>query len=488
MVSNPEVNLADAVRRHAHERPTAIALVERTATGERRSVTWAELDAMVDASAGAYDGAGLVAGQRVAIVAPNSVEAVSAFFGALRGGIIAVPCNPGLTDSELARQITHAGATLALLHLDRPVPEGVRPLSLAGHRDGVAPTRVASPTDPEAIAAIVYTSGSQGDPKGAMLSHRALLAHCRASLEIGVSEPRAIALGLLPIFHVYGLNAVLGAAVYAGATTVLLDGMPDDLSAVLIDERITHLAVTPSVLYRLLQEDDLPTATVTLRLVSSGAAPMPAVLGERFWRVTGLRVEQGYGLTEASPGVSTTCGHPLLGAGHVGRPMPEVEVRIGDSGDEQEPAMLSVRGPNLFSGYWPDAHGGPDAEGWFATGDVAYRKDQDLFLVDREREIIIVSGFNVYPSEVEEVLEQHPSVDAAAVVGQPDEHTGERVIAFVQGARVQLAAVRAHAAEHLARYKVPSDYLVLKSIPRTPTGKPCKGALRDLLDRVEDEA
>lgn len=488
MAPSPEVNLADAVRRHAHDRPRAVALVERPASGERRVVTWAELDQMVDESAAAYDGLGLVAGQRVAIVAPNSIEAVSAYFGALRGGMVAVPCNPGLTDSELSRQISHAGAGVVLLDGVRRLPDGVRTAPLTGHRADAPRTRVESPTDPEAIATIVYTSGTMGDPKGAMLSHRALIAHCRASLEAGVSEQRAIALALLPLFHVYGLNAVLGAAVNAGATSVLVDGMPDDLCGLLIDERITHLPVTPSVLYRLVQDDGLPTAAATLRLVSSGAAPMPAVLGERFRRLTGLRVEQGYGLTEAAPGVSTTFGQELRGPGHVGRPLPGVEVRVGDGSDESEPATLHVRGDNLFSGYWPSGDGGPAAAGWFATGDIGYRQDDELFLVDRERELIIVSGFNVYPSEVEEVLEQHPSVDAAAVVGQPDEHTGERVIAFLQGKKVQPGAVRAYAAEHLARYKVPSDYLVLKSIPRTPTGKARKSALRDLLDRVEDEA
>ncbi|WP_460770939.1 class I adenylate-forming enzyme family protein [Mariniluteicoccus flavus] len=479
------LNLAEAIRRHATERPDAVALVER---GEaRRQVTWAEFDAMVDESAAAYAALGLRAGQRLGVVMTNTIEGAVAWFAGLRGGVVIVPVNPGLTDPEIARALAHAGAGAALCDDDRPLGDGVRRVVLHGHRDLAGPTRVESVPDPESLAAIVYTSGSQGEPRGAMLTQRALLAYCDAAAEAGVSTPDSIALGMLPLFHAYGLNAVLGSAVHAGATTVLVEGMPDDICQQIFDERISHLPVTPSVLYRLVQDDGLTAAAGSLRLVSSGAAPMPAVLGERFTQLTGRRVEQGYGLTEASPGVTTTVGHELRGPGHVGRPLPCVEVRTA-GGERSEPGALSVRGANLFSGYWPDGAGGPDAEGWFPTGDIGYLHGDDLFLVDREREIVIVSGFNVFPSEVEEVLEQHDSVDAAAVIGQPDEHTGERVVAFVQGKKVQLAGVRAHARAHLARYKVPSEFVVLKSLPRTPTGKVRKGALRDMLDRVEEES
>ncbi|WP_460744219.1 class I adenylate-forming enzyme family protein [Mariniluteicoccus endophyticus] len=487
-VTSGDNNLADAVRRHARSRPEAVALVERG--DRRREVTWAELDRLVDQSAVAYDALGLVAGQRVAIVMANSVDAVSAWLGALRVGVVAVPFNPRLSDAEMARELVSCGATIILTDDDRQLPDGVRPVSLTGHGDGVEVTRIASVPDREALAALVFTSGSQGVPRAAMFTHRALLAACQQAARAGLGAEDAVALAMLPLCHMYGLNAVVGLTLHVGGTTVLVEGMVDDLCDLIVAEKVTHLPVTPSVLYRLQQDPGLPEATRSLRLVSSGAAPMPAVLGERFTLQTGLRVEQGYGQTEASPGIASTFGHELRGPGHVGRALPGVEVRIGDGSHPHDPAEVHVRGANLFSGYWPDGAEAPDADGWRATGDVGYMQGDDLFLLDRAGELIIVSGFNVYPSEIEEVLEQHESVSGAAVIGAPDERTGERVVAFLdaaKGRKVELASVRALARENLARYKVPAEFIVLKEIPRTPTGKPRKGDLRNMLDRMEEE-
>lgn len=482
-------NLADAIARNAADRPSDEALVEVT-EGGRSALTWRELDAAVDAAARALDDLGLVAGQRVMIIGHNRIDTVLALFGALRGGLVAVPTNPGLSDSELRRIVAHSGAAVVLSDTGfEPVgehPPHSLPLAGLGDRATSAQASVRGPLDPEALAALVYTAGTSGQPKGVMLTHRALLAYCRSSAELGLADATARVLAVLPLFHIYGLNAVLGGALEVGATTVLLDGMPDDTAAVLTAERISHLALTPSALYRLSAEDGLVDASGGLRLVTSGAAPLPRALAEHFERLTGAVVEQGYGLTEAAPGISTTFGHPQLGPGHVGRAIPGVELRIGDGSDPQEPGNLHVRGANLFSGYWPDGSGGPNSDGWFDTGDVGYLRGDDLFLVDRSRELVIVSGFNVYPTEIEELLESHESVTEAAVIGQPDERTGERVVAFLAGPAVRPEQVRRFCAEHLARYKVPREFLVLKKLPRSATGKIRKGALRDLLDRSEE--
>ncbi|MDO5681283.1 MAG: class I adenylate-forming enzyme family protein [Propionibacteriaceae bacterium] len=480
-----EPNLAAAIRIHAQQRPTATALVEIGADG-RQSWTWAEFEQAVTERASALVQLGLVAGHRVVVQARPTLDAVATWFGALRAGVVAVPVNPGKTPHELTRVVEHCGARVLIGESDLDLP-GVRIVALtelAGHA-GDAP--IASPQDPEAVAAVIYTSGTSGNPKGAMLSHRALLAHCTGAFRRGLARREATVLCGMPLFHVFGLNAVLGAGVFAGSTMVLVEGIPDDLGEILKAEQITHLPLIPSVLYRLTLAPDLADSCRSLQTVTSGAAPLPAALASHWLRQTGIPVHQGYGLTEAAPGVTNTLGTDWLGSNHVGRALPGVEIRIGDGSEPTEPGEVMIRGNNLFSGYWPDGSEGPADDGWFATGDVGYLMGEDLFLVDRVREVIIVSGFNVYPAEIEEVLEQHPDVVAAAVVGQADEHTGERVVAFVTGDSVEPSAVLAFASARLARYKMPAELLVIKAMPRTASGKIRKNLLRDLLDRTDEE-
>lgn len=477
-------NLADAIRIHAAEQPDATALVEVGET--RRTLSWAELDARVTTAARALSEHGAVAGQRVLIEADHTLESVCAWFGALRAGVIAVPINPGLTDEELIRVHRHSGAVFVLSNGERELA-GVRRVGLEALTRARSEIEVIPPQDGEAIAAIVYTSGTSGQPRGAMLSHRALVAHCESSWTHGIIRPGAMVLCCLPLFHVFGLNAVLGAALHAGSTVVLVEGLRDDLPAILRAERVTHLPLTPSALYRLTLAPDIEAACESIELVTSGAAPLPGALAMHWQRLTGIAVQQGYGLTEAGPGVATTVGAEWQGPNHVGVPLPGVDIRIGDGSDPIEPGEVWIRGNNLFSGYWPDGAEGPDAEGWFATGDIGYQAGDDLFLIDRSREVIIVSGFNVYPAEIEEVLEEHPDVDSAAVVGQPDEQTGERVVAFVTGDSVQSSAVLAFASSRLARYKRPSELLVIKAMPRSPSGKIRKTLLRDLFDRTDED-
>ncbi|OYO22792.1 AMP-dependent synthetase [Enemella dayhoffiae] len=483
--------LSDLVRQHAAERPDAIALVQ--VEPDRREISWADLEQQVTTSAAALDALGAWGGRRVLISAENTIDFAAAWFAALRSGCIAVPVNPHLPPAEWARVAEHCGASLALLPAGTPVElPGVRQLELAELAEHAGDSRTPPLTDPESCAAIIYTAGTSAEPRGAMLSHRALLAHCRNSTAQGLSTTDSIVLCALPLFHVYGLNAVLGAAVHVGARTVLVDGLPDTLVEILDREQVSHLPLTPSALYRLSQAEGLTAASGWLRLVTSGAAPLPAVLVEHWRRLTGVRLDQGYGLTEAAPGVANTVGVELRGAGHVGRALPGVEVRIGAqgvslSGGPDEPGEIFIRGDNLFSGYWPHGDSAPDADGWYNTRDVGYLDGEDLFLVDRASDLIIVSGFNVFPSEVEDVLCEHPSVQAAAVVGQPDEHTGERIVAFLVGDLLRVDQVMEHAEQRLARYKLPAEVVVLKSLPRSATGKIRRGALRDLLDTTDEE-
>ena len=321
-----------------------------------------------------------------------------------------------------------------------------------------------------------------------MLSHRALLAHLEQVSGLEVVAADDVVLEVLPLFHVFGLNSVLGAGVAAGATVVLADALTADTPRLIRDEAITNLPLAPSALYRLMQLPDLAGSVSSVRMVLSGAAPLPERLAADFTAATGLRVERGYGLTEAAPGVASTCGGDVLGVGHVGRTLPGVEVRIGDGADDGEPGEIWIRGDNVFSGYWPDGRNGPDGDGWFATGDVGYRTDGELFLVDRARDLIIVSGFNVYPAEIEDAIAEIDGVRSVAVLGTPAETSGERVVAFVEADGIDEGRIADHCASRLARFKQPSRIYLVPQLPRGATGKIRKGTLRRSLEVPQDES
>ena len=361
--------------------------------------------------------------------------------------------------------------------------------------------------DAEALAVLLYTSGATGRPRAAMLTHRALAANVAQAAEV---EPPMISaddvvLGVLPLFHVYGLNAVLGQVVNQACRLVLVDGFDAEASLTLVeDEAITVLPVAPPALVRWLDVPDLRERMSGVRLVLSGSAPLPPEVAERFTEVTGIPVHQGYGLTEAAPIVTSTLCSATPKPGSVGAALPGVEVRLvderGRAPEPGDPGEIEVRGPNLFSGYWPDGADGPDEDGWFRTGDVGFLDpDGDLFLVDRIKDLVIVSGFNVYPVEVEEVLAELDDVAEVAVIGTPDEKTGEAVVAFVRpAAGTSLSAdelaerVREHAATRLARFKQPTQVHVVDELPHTVTGKVAKGRLRNAQRRnaglLEDPA
>jgi long-chain acyl-CoA synthetase len=475
-----EINLADLVRRQAQARPEAVALVHPRPV--RRTMTWAELDRRVDAVAAGLSAHGLLAGHRIALCGPNSIEFVVAYFATLRAGYVAVPINPESTASELRRMINDCGARVLFTAANQPLEE-MHQIDLTSEGlDQLSDTPaqpVSSPRDPEALAVLLYTAGSSGEPKAAMLTHRALLSHLHNVASLQVLHRDDVVLAVLPLFHVFGLNAVLGSWVMSGARLVLMNGF-DGCGDVLAAEKITNLPVVPPMLSRILDDEHAVASLGSVTRVVSGAAPLSVDLREQFTARTGLRVEQGYGLTEAAPGVTATFGSDVQGHGHVGRPLPGVEVRIGDGTEPTEPGEIWIRGPTMFSGYWPDGSGGPDADGWFATGDVGYMIDGELFLVDRSRELIIVNGFNVYPAEVEEAIAELAEVESVAVIGRPHWRTGEQVVAFVTGAGLSVAAINEHCATRLAKFKRPSQVWIVEELPRGIAGKVRKGVLRGI--------
>jgi long-chain acyl-CoA synthetase len=231
---------------------------------------------------------------------------------------------------------------------------------------------------------------------------------------------------------------------------------------------------------------DLRDAFTSVRLAVSGAAPLPADVLTRFAAAAGVQIYEGYGLTETAPVLTTTLCSPAPKPDSIGRPIPGIELRLvddaGDEVDEDDPGEIVVRGANVFAGYWPDGSGGPDPAGWFRTGDVAYADtDGDLFLVDRVRELILVSGFNVYPREVEDVIALHPDVAEVAVIGVPHPYTGETVRALVvprDGAVVDADSIIDFAATRLARFKCPTSVEIVPELPHSGIGKVAKGKLR----------
>ncbi|WP_158548124.1 class I adenylate-forming enzyme family protein [Desertihabitans brevis] len=491
------MNLSDTVREHAGRRPDAVAVIEPAAPGsDRRETTWAQLEAAVADAAALLTEWGLRAPQRVLLHGENSLAMVVAHLACLRTGTVSTPVNPQATPAELRATAELTGASLLLS--DDPAGAGEVAGGLLDVRSltdvlgtPTAPQTVAAPVDPEALAVLVQTSGSVRHPQVVMLSHRAVSTSVSSVARASGLDGSSVVLALLPFFHVFGLNAVLGTSLAAGARLVVLPGLRPDLLDVIRAEGVTELPLTPTVMFRLLQ---LPGVDVGLRgldRVLSAGAPLSTALAREFARVTGVRVDQAYGLTEAAPGVCTTLGQPeLISGAHVGVPLPGVEVRIGGV-DDGGPGEVQVRGDHLFSGYWPDGHGAPGPDGWWSTGDLGYLADGQLFLAGRLREVVIVAGFNVYPSEVEEALMEHPAVHAAAVIGHGDEQTGESLVAFVSVAPgrsgLSVGELQRHVSARLARYKCPSEIYVLERMPRSITGKIRKQDLRDLVDALEEE-
>jgi long-chain acyl-CoA synthetase len=300
-----------------------------------------------------------------------------------------------------------------------------------------------------------------------------------------------VVLGVLPLFHVYGLNAVLGGVLRHRAKLVLVERFEPQATLDLFDdEAVSVVPVAPPVFAYWLPEEHLRERLGPVRLMLSGSAPLSPELIERFVEETGIPIHQGYGLTEAAPIVTSTLCSEELQNGSVGAALPGIEIRLVDELGQQpegdDPGEIWIRGANMFSGYWPDGEGGPDAEGWWGTGDVGFLdRSGDLFLVDRLKELVIVSGFNVYPVEVEDVIREVSVVADAAVIGVEDPVTGETVVAYVcpvDGADAETVAdaVRRHCAVRLARFKQPSRVEVVDELPLTVTGKVQKGRLRGM--------
>ena len=450
-----------------------------------------------------------VAGERVVLVMTNSVDICIAMFAAHAAGAQVVPVNPLYTAAEL-EPILHDAQAHVLIHDDQSadtiaavsdtleVPHVIALGRAAGRRafDAAAGTLSGRLPSPNELATLQYTGGTTGVSKGVDLSHR--------QISVNVSQREALLptathgeriLSVLPLFHIYGVAMCLHNAVYAGATLVILPRFTADaVFNLLADERITILAGSPTVFVGLMADERFSSVDFSqLSLSYSGSAPLPAALLQRWEAATGAPVLEGYGQSEAAPVISF---NPLNGehkAGSVGIALPDTEVQIVDAADGRavlptgKPGEIRIRGPQVMCGYRnrPDETALALHDGWLYTGDIGeLDADGYLFIRDRKKDMIIVSGYNVYPREIEEVLHKHPDILEAAVIGIPDDYRGEIASAYVVLAghcRLDAAALDAYCREYLAPYKAPRNYEFVDSLPKTSVGKIDKLALRSEL-------
>lgn len=426
---------------------------------------------------------GLQPGDRLALQVDKCVEALLVYLACVRAGVVLVPMNPGYTAAEVAQLVADAEPRLAVHDDD------VRTLvAEAEALDADAEEFVEHPSAPDDLAAMLYTSGTTGRSKGAMLTHRNLAVNCFTLADLWGFTGDDVLLHALPVFHTHGLFVATNCALIVGAPMVFLSRFdPDPVLRAL--GRCTVMMGVPTFYTRLLADPRFDgTACSGMRLFISGSAPLLASTHEEFRTRTGQSILERYGMTETTMLTS----NPLHGErrpGSVGLPLPGVEVRVvGDDGSPLpvgEVGGVEVRGPNVFAGYWrrPDLTATEfTADGFFRTGDVGrFDSDGYLHLVGRSKDLVITGGLNVYPVEVEAVLDELPGVLETAVVGVPDPDFGEAVVAVVvplPDTVVDPETVRAAAREHLAPFKVPKRVYVVDSLPRNAMGKVEKAALR----------
>src|SRR3989441_1414766 len=476
---------------------------------------------------------GVKKGDRVALVLVNSPQFVIAFYGAVRAGATVVPCNPRYTAPELQRQLADSGAMAVVVlsrfyplvkaarastsvehvivtNIKEEMPPVLRVLftlakekkdghrqSFAGDPGAVAFSEVLSAaveafdvgTRPDDLAVLQYTGGTAGVSKGAMLSHRALVANtlqCR-SWFTNLRDGEGTAMAVMPFFHVYGLTVVMSLAVQSAAAMVLEPQLELEHLLKDVQRHRPGLFCGAPIIYNMINNSPLATKydLSSIEACVSGSAPLLVETHRRFVELTGAKLVEGYGLTEAAP--VTHC-NPLFGegkqkVGSIGIPYPDVESKIVDleTGERElgpgESGELILRGPQLMDGYYkrPDETAQTLRNGWLYTGDIATVDPEGyVSIVDRKKEMIIVSGFNVYPREVEEALAMHPAVMDAAAIGIPHPIKGEEVKAFVvlkPGANATADDIRAHCEKHLAPFKRPKEIEFRDSLPKTLIGK-----------------
>lgn len=471
-----------------------------------RQWTFAEIDALSAKFAGALAAAGAAPGDRVAVQVEKSAENVALYLAALRAGLVYLPLNTAYTPSEIAYFISDAEPAVFVCDpaTESAAPRGPEVLTLSAAGAGsLAAAAEKSPAfdNIEAranddLAAILYTSGTTGRSKGAMLTHRNLASNALTLCDLWDFRRGDVLVHALPIFHIHGLFVALNTALLNLSGVIFLAKFDvDEIRRQL--KRATMMMGVPTFYSRLLADDAFSAADCeNIRLFISGSAPLTAELFNAFEARTGKRILERYGMSEAG----MIASNPVNGerrAGTVGYALPGVEIRVTDNCEPLPPGEagnVEVRGPNVFKGYWrmPEKTAEEFREaGWFSTGDVGFlEEDGRLTLSGRAKDLVIVGGFNVYPKEIEEILDALPEVAESAVIGAPHPDMGEGVVALLVPATGTASAPPLHdeslkvAISALARFKQPRKFIWLDALPRNTMGKVQKQALRERFANV----
>ena len=530
--------LDDSASKYA-DRP-AVKMVLRYLPAGRTigmQMSYAQLKDKVDRLATALHELGVRKGDRVAVQLPNSPHSPIAFYAALKVGAIVVNTNPLYTPREMQHQFSDSGAeTVILLNTFYPKLQEIqahtqikrviicrindfigfpsnRLVKRAQAKEGqwvdvregngvylmtsllakyaATPPRIE--VKPDDIALFQYTGGTSGTPKAAMLSHRNLVANvvqCSywlTDLELGYE----IAMGAIPFFHVFGMTVAMALCIFVGGKLVVVPNPRpiDNVMNQIQREKCTYFPGVPAMYIGVINHPEVSRYDLTtVRACISGAAPLPMEVQEKFGEITGGRLVEGYGLTEAAPVTHCNPVYGLRKSGSIGVPLPDVEAKLVTLEPDKdghfaevptgEPGELALRGPQVMQGYWgkaEDTAGVKDADGWLYTGDIA-RMDEDgyFYIVDRKKDLIIASGYNIVPREVEEVLFMHPKVLEAVVAGVPHPVRGETVKAYVvlkQGEVATSEELIEFCKTNLAAYKVPTMIEFRSELPKSLVGK-----------------
>ena len=512
-VDVPATTVSRHIRELARRRPADVALVD-AASG--RSITYGDLDLQIGRFAAGLAAIGFKPGDRLLMLAPNLPEWAVAGLGALAAGGVISGANPLNHVEDLAWQIRDVGArfvfTVAPLRSaarEAAAAAGGARLIVLGDPAGAADDEIAYPSllaaagtrddpppvvaeDPDALAAVPYSSGTTGRQKGVMLTHRTILANVvqyLAQTKEPDDEGHTVCLAFLPMFHIFGFTVILLAGLVDGSKIVTLPRFePEPFLKAIQDYRVTHLGVVPPILqfmarHPLVAGFDLSS----LKAVGCGAAPLGSALELQAQERLRCRVVQGFGMTESSGVVAATVpGRERHGAS--GQLLPGTQARVVDPGTLQDVARgesgeIWFRGPQAFKGYLnqPEATAATiTRDGWVRTGDIGHVDDDGyLYLTDRLKELIKVKGYQVAPAELEALLFTHPDVADAAVIGRADERAGEVAVAYlVPRQRIDPEGIKAWVAQRVSEYKQLADVVVCDAIPKTPSGKILRRVLR----------
>lgn len=533
-----DLTLQEALTNTAKKYPERPALIF-----QGKTISYKELDDMVSRFSTALRELGIRPRSSVALLLPNLVQTVVGIFGALRLGAIAVPNNPLYTDRELEHQLNDSGAEI-LLCLDTLIPRmmnlmprtGIKKIVSCHIRDYLpfplkqlfpflrkdlhlktptsdhlfeftdllkrhAPIGQNFASDMNDTAIIIYTGGTTGLSKGVELTQKNLSYNCQQSKAWipSFADGREICLGCLPFFHAYGMTAAMNMSIFYGWADVLI---PKPEAKAILDAvhkfKVTFIPGVPTLFNAMINFQDIEKYDLSsIKACLSGAAPLALETIRGFKDLTGIMLLEAYGLTETSP-----CTHaiPLGGKekpGCIGLPVPNTDAKLVDVEDYSkeitvfgESGELCIKGPQVMKGYMnrPDETAAAIRDGWFLTGDIATVDEEGFFkIVDRKKDMIISGGFNVFPREVDEILFSHPKVNEACAIGVPDQHSGERIKAFVvlkDGQTATAEEIIDFCRERLVKYKVPKYLEFVDELPKSAVGKVLRRELRDM-DRAE---